>query len=82
MADGHRPSLGRVGKAVFNYGLGSYLPQVISFLLVGLYTRYITPAEMGVVEICLTAQVLLTIVMRLGLQGAIARFYFDYGEGE
>jgi O-antigen/teichoic acid export membrane protein len=73
---------GRVAKAIFNYGLGSLLPQIIGFLLIPLYTQYLTPTEMGIVEICLTVQGLLPIMMRLGLQGAIARFYFDYDEGQ
>ena len=73
---------GRVARAVFNYGLGSLLPQIIGFLLIPLYTRYLTPTELGIAEICLTVQGLLPIAMRLGLQGAIARFYFDYDEGQ
>lgn len=72
------PKNARVSKAIFNYGLGSLLPQIIGFLLIPLYTRYLTPKEMGIAEVCLTVQGLLPIVMRLGLQGAIARFYFDY----
>lgn len=71
----------RVANAVFNYGFGSLIPQIISFLLIPLYTHYLTPTELGIVEICLTVQGLLPIIMRLGLQGAIARFYFDYDEG-
>lgn len=80
VAKGSQP--GSVFKAVFNYGIGSYVPQIVSFLLIPLFTHYIAPAEMGVLEIYLTAQTLLVIVMRLGLQGSIARFYFDYREGE
>lgn len=72
----------RVTRAVLNYGFGSLLPQIIGFLLIPLYTRYLTPTELGIAEICLTVQALLPIVMRLGLQGAIARFYFDYDEGQ
>lgn len=72
----------RVANAVFNYGFGSLIPQIISFLLIPLYTHYLTPTELGIVEICLTVQGLLPILMRLGLQGAIARFYFDYEEGD
>ncbi len=32
---------------------------------------------MGILEVTLTTQALLTVVMRLGLQGSISRFYFD-----
>jgi len=76
------PKKGRVIRAVFNYGLGGYLPNLIGFLLVPLFTRYIVPTEMGILEICMTAQALVVVFMRLGLQGAISRFYFDHREGD
>jgi O-antigen/teichoic acid export membrane protein len=76
---GHKE--GRVARALLNYGMGSYLPQVINFLLVPLYTHYIAPAEMGAVEVSLTAQLLLILVMRLGMGGAITRYYFDHRDG-
>ena len=61
---------------------GSYLPQIVGFFLIPLYTRYIAPREMGILEICMSAQALIAIFMRFGLPGAISRFYFDYREGQ
>jgi O-antigen/teichoic acid export membrane protein len=71
----HRP--GRVARAFLNYGLGGYLPQIVNFLLVPMYTHYIAPAQMGILDVCLTAQVLLVTVMRLGMSGSVTRYYFD-----
>lgn len=77
---------GRVLGAVINYGLGSYVPQLVNFLLVPVYTRYLAPADMGALEIVLSAQALLVLLMRLGLPGALARLHFDQqdpdGEGQ
>lgn len=67
---------------MLNYGLGGYLPQVINFLLVPLYTHYIDPRGMGILEICTTSQVLVVTLMRLGLAGSVSRLYFDCGEGD
>jgi O-antigen/teichoic acid export membrane protein len=78
---GHKHKEGRVARALLNYGMGSYLPQVINFLLVPLYTHYIAPAEMGAVEVSLTAQLLLIVVMRLGMGGSVTRYYFDHRDG-
>lgn len=72
---------GRVVRAVLNYGLGSYVPQLINFLLVPLYTRYLNPTEMGVLEAALCSQALIILLMRFGLNGAIARLSFDAKEG-
>jgi O-antigen/teichoic acid export membrane protein len=73
---------GRVLRAVVHYGLGSYLPQLVNFLLLPLYTRLLSTAEMGIVEVCVTTQTLLVILMRLGLPGSISRFYFDHKQDE
>jgi O-antigen/teichoic acid export membrane protein len=72
---------GRLLRAVFNYGVGSYLPQLINFALVPLYSHYIPPDEMGALEVCLTAQTLVAILARLGMAGSVTRFYFDEREG-
>lgn len=63
-----------------NYGLGSYVPQLVNFLLVPVYTRYLAPADMGALEIVLSAQALLIVVMRFGLPGALARLHFDHAD--
>ena len=45
MSSGERAS--RLTGAIFNYGLGSYAPQLVSLVLVPVYSRFIAPAEMG-----------------------------------
>jgi O-antigen/teichoic acid export membrane protein len=69
-----------LAKATFNYGLGSVLPKVIGFLLIPLYTLYLTPNDYGIVEICGSLGSFMIIFMRLGVPGAVSRYYLDYGE--
>ncbi|MBX7100242.1 MAG: oligosaccharide flippase family protein [Myxococcaceae bacterium] len=57
------------------------MPQLVNFLLVPVYSHYMDPAEMGILDIALSTQLLLTILMRLGLPGAVGRLYFDEKEG-
>jgi O-antigen/teichoic acid export membrane protein len=73
---------GRVISAVFNYGLGSFLPQIVNMLLIPVYADKIPTDQFGVLELCLSAQALVIILMRAGLPGAISRSYFDLGEGQ
>ncbi len=75
-------SRGRLLQATLNYGLGSYIPQVISFFLVPLYTHYLSPSEMGILELYSTGQALLLILIHFGFSGALQRVYFDTGEGQ
>jgi O-antigen/teichoic acid export membrane protein len=73
--------LKRVGMATLNYGVGSILPKVIGFFLIPLYTAFLTPADYGIVDIVSTLAAFLMILMRLGLPGAVTRFYFNHKEG-
>jgi len=61
-----------------NYGLGSVLPQLIGFLLIPLYTRYLTPSDYGILEMVTTLTVFLTPLMKMGIPGAVTRFYYEY----
>ncbi len=72
----------RIVRSSTNYGLGGMLPQVISFLLVPVYTRFLTPADYGVADVVSALGTVLVILFRLGLTGAVIRFFFDHREGE
>lgn len=67
------------GRSVI-YGLGSVLGRSITFLLLPLYTRFLTPAEYGVVAVSGTITAVLGIVLPLGLHGAVAKYYFATGD--
>ncbi len=70
-------------KDTFNYGMGQVLPKIIGFLLIPLYTAYLSPSDFGVFDLAMTFSAFLLVVMRLSVPGAITRFYYDYrGEQE
>ena len=78
-----RSALGkRLIGGTLNYGLGSILPQVVSFLLLPVYTSYLTPADYGMLELLGAFGAILIVLMRFGVPGAVTRFYFDHREGE
>jgi O-antigen/teichoic acid export membrane protein len=64
------------------YGLGSVLVRGLGFLLLPLYTRYLTPAEYGIVALTVTITVVLGMLYPLGLRGAVSRTYYDSGTDE
>jgi len=68
-------------KDTFNYGAGLVLPKVIGFLLIPLYTIYLSPAEFGIVDLAVTTGAFMMVVMRLSVPGAITRFYIEYKGG-
>lgn len=68
----------KLTRDTLNYGVGMVLPKVIGFLLIPLYTVYLSPAEFGVVDLAVTTGAFMMVVMRLSVPGAITRFYIEY----
>jgi O-antigen/teichoic acid export membrane protein len=64
------------------YGLGSVLVRGLAFLLLPLYTRYLSPAEYGLVALTVTCTIVLGMLYPLGLRGAISRTYYEGGTVE
>jgi len=60
------------------YGFGSILGKVIGFLLIPLYTHYLTPHDYGVLELLDLTISVLGIFVGLGISAAIFRFYYQY----
>lgn len=56
----------------------SLLPTAVGFLMLPIYTRYLTPADYGVLALVLSLQSFLPLVMTLQIPSSINRFYFDY----
>ena len=68
----------RVLKSTSNYGLGTVLPKVIGFLLIPIYTAYLTPKDYGIVDLCTSITLLLLMIFKLGIPGSVSRFYLDH----
>jgi len=60
------------------YAVGNVLPQVIGFLLLPLYTRYMSPEQYGIANSMQLLQMLLIVFMSLCLDRSIFRLYWDY----
>ena len=59
------------------YGLGDTATQIISFLLLPLYARYLSTSDYGVLSLLLTVEVVAKVIFRWGIDGAFMRLYFD-----
>jgi O-antigen/teichoic acid export membrane protein len=59
------------------YTIGSVVPRIGVFLLLPIYTIGMGPADFGIFSLMLSLAGLLTILYRLGLDGALLRFHFD-----
>lgn len=69
--------LSALGRNFAIYGLGDVATNIISFLLLPLYTRFLTPADYGAISLLLTVEVVAKIVFRCGLDASFMRLFYD-----
>ncbi|MFH2143400.1 MAG: oligosaccharide flippase family protein, partial [Bacteroidota bacterium] len=60
------------------YTLGRILPQLAGFILLPLYTKYLSPDDYGIVQSLQTISAILIIFFSLATERSMARLYFDY----
>ncbi|MFX0116917.1 MAG: lipopolysaccharide biosynthesis protein [Candidatus Hodarchaeota archaeon] len=60
------------------YGLGIVLSKAIGFLMIPLYTHYLTPSDYGVLELLDLTITVAGIFIGLGISKSIFRFYYQY----
>lgn len=65
----------RLGKDSVIYGLGDTLKRIVVFLLLPVYTRYLTPTDYGRLELLMVTLNILFIVGSQGIGTAFSRFY-------
>ena len=68
--------LKRLVSSLAAYQLADVVSKFIAVLLLPVYTRYITPAGYGVVELLANGVIFVSILVRFGMIEAFLRFYF------
>ena len=77
--------LTRIRETVFHgviYGFGQTLSSAVGFLLIPLYTQYLTPSDYGIIALLHISMTLVIAIFGLGLSTAIFRSYYDYDGAE
>jgi O-antigen/teichoic acid export membrane protein len=59
------------------YGLGQIIGKLVAFLLIPLFTHYLSKADFGIMEILNQTSTLLGIALGLGVANAVTRFYYS-----
>jgi len=60
------------------YSLGQILPKAAGFILLPIYTKYLTPSDYGIVNSMAVLQTILAVFFTLCLERSIYRLYWDY----
>jgi O-antigen/teichoic acid export membrane protein len=72
--------IGRFARHSAIYAAGNAMNRVGAFLLLPIYTNYLTAGEYGVLELFYSVAIVISGVLSAGLSHATLRFYFDYSE--
>ena len=72
--------LKRLIKQSAIYGVGSIASPFIGFVMLPVYSRYLTPSEYGILAITSVAINFVAALVSLGMNSGLIRFYFDYTE--
>ncbi len=74
--------LKRLVSSLAAYQVADVVSKFIAVILLPVYTRYVTPAGYGVVELLANGVILISILVRLGMIEAFLRFYFTDSDQE
>jgi len=66
-----------VGKHFLIYGFGNILSRIVSFLLIPLYTHYLTTSQYGTLELLELTTYIAGMFLALGISQSVMRFYYD-----
>ena len=77
MTDDQRSPVRDLVRHTFVYGSGYVTMAIVSFVLVPIYTRHMSPSEYGLLGLMLVLYGLMTPVYDLGFTDSVGRFFFD-----
>lgn len=66
----------RLGRDTLVYLTGTVLARVVSFVMLPVYTRYLTPTDYGILQMLDLAVEIATILISAGATAGTMRFYF------
>lgn len=70
--------LKRFGKHSFVYAIGTIVSRAVGFLMIPIYTHYLTPKDYGIIELLDLTIHLLSLILINAVGMAVFKFYFDY----
>ncbi|VAW58679.1 hypothetical protein MNBD_GAMMA11-2968 [hydrothermal vent metagenome] len=75
-----KSDIGRFFKHSTIYALGNILNRIGAFLLLPIYTTYLSLAEYGALELFYTVSAVVSGMLAVGIAHATLRFYFEYDD--
>lgn len=70
--------MSKIIKNTSLYTIGNIVPQAAGFFLLPIYTRFLTPADYGIVSSMQVLNTILAVLFTLAVERSIYRLYWDY----
>lgn len=87
LSPGNAPSPARTGSELKKilrhalvYGAGNILGKIVGFVMIPVYTRYLTPSDYGVIELLDLTVFILGTLIGYSMTSALVRYYYQYRE--
>ncbi|HBC47708.1 MAG TPA: hypothetical protein DEO84_08285 [candidate division Zixibacteria bacterium] len=71
-----------IAKHSLIYGVADVLSKSIGFLLIPLYTHYLTPSDYGTLELLDLTSYIVGMLSAMGIANSVVRYYYEYTEKE
>lgn len=72
-----KSSVSGLFKHTFVYGLGDLVRKLVGFLLIPIYTRFMSPGDYGILQLSLVFVAFFQILYSFGMTTAFFRYYLD-----
>jgi O-antigen/teichoic acid export membrane protein len=67
-----------IAKHSVVYMVANFLEKIVAFLMIPIYTRFLIPADYGVLELVSLTIDVIGMVISMGIASAMYRYYFEY----
>jgi O-antigen/teichoic acid export membrane protein len=71
-----------IAKHSLIYGVADVLSKSIGFLLIPLYTHYLTPSDYGTLELLDLTSYVVGMLSAMGIANSVVRYYYEFSEKE
>jgi len=71
-----------VAKHTIIYGVSDMLSRMVGFLMIPLYTHYLTPSDYGTLELLDLTTYVVALFLAMGISQSVVRFYYEYEDVE
>lgn len=74
------PETTKTAKSAIIYAVGVAINKLASFIMLPIYTRFLSPADYGTIELLVMTIDIVGFIVGVGLAESIFRFYFKYDD--